>query len=140
VARHHGRNGSVYIAVTNGTAAVPCAFQASWSLNKVVDKQDVTAFGDSNKTYVAGLPDASGDFSGFWDDATAQTYTAASDGLSRNMYLYPDLQNSPNVYFFGQVLPDYSIDGAVGGPVNFKSSWNAASKITTYNPSTGGLG
>jgi hypothetical protein len=89
--------------------------------------------------YVAGLPDASGDFSGFWDDATAQTYSAASDGLSRNMYLYPDIQNSPSVYFFGQVLPDYSIDGAVGGPVNFKSTWNAASKITQYNPSTGGL-
>jgi hypothetical protein len=139
VSRHHGRNGSVYIGVTNGTAAVPCAFQASWSLNKTVDKQDVTAFGDGNKVYVAGLPDASGDFSGFWDDATAQTYTAASDGLSRNMYLYPDIQNSPSVYFFGQVLPDYSIDGAVGGPVNFKSSWNAASKITQYNPSTGGL-
>ena len=54
---------------------------------------------------MAGLPDASGDFSGFWDDATAQTYSAAGDGLSRNMYLYPDIQNSPNVYHFGQVLP-----------------------------------
>jgi len=137
--RHHGRNGAVYVAVTNGTAAVPCAFQASWTLNKTVDKQDVTAFGDGNKVYVAGLPDAAGDFSGFWDDFTAQTYVAATDGLSRNFYLYPDIQNTPNAYFFGQILPDWSIDGAVGGPVNFKSSWSAASKITQYNPSTGGL-
>jgi hypothetical protein len=125
--------------VTNGTAASPCAFQASWTLNKVVNKQDVTAFGDGNLVYVAGLPDASGDFGGFWDDSTAQTYTAATDGLARNLYLYPDIQNSPNVYHFGTVLPDYSLDGAVAGPVNFKATWNAASRIWQYNPALGGV-
>jgi len=139
MARHHGRNGAVYIGVTNGAAASPCAFQASWTLNKTVDKQDVTAFSDPNKVYVAGLPDASGDFSGFWDDATAQTYTAATDGLSRTMYLYPDIQNNASVYFFGAVLPDWSIDGAVGGPVNVKASWNAAGPIKHYNPALGGV-
>lgn len=139
MARHHGRNGAVYISVTNGAAASPCAFQAAWSLNKVTDKQDVTAFGDGNKTYVSGLPDASGDFSGFWDDLTSQTYTAATDGLSRTMYLYPDIQNSPTVYHFGQILPDYSIDGAIGGGVNFKSTWNAAGPIRQYNPALGGV-
>lgn len=137
--RHHGRNGSIYLSVTNGALPSPCAFQASWTLNKVVAKQDVTAFGDGNLVYVSGLPDSSGDFGGFWDDATAQTYTAATDGLSRNMYLYPDLQNSPNVYFFGPVLPDYSIDGAVAGAVNFKSTWNAAGRIWSYNPALGGI-
>lgn len=125
--------------MTNGAAASPCAFQASWTLNKVTNKQDVTAFGDGNLVYVAGLPDASGDFSGFWDDASAQTYTAAGDGLPRNLYLYPDLQNSPNVYHFGTVLPDYSIDGAIAGAVNFKSTWNAASRIWQYNPALGGV-
>ena len=137
--RHHGRNGSVYLSVTNGAAASPCAFQASWTLNKVVNKQDVTAFGDQNLIYVAGLPDSSGDFGGFWDDSTAQTYTASTDGLSRNLYLYPDITNSPNAYFFGTVLPDFSIDGAVAGPVNFKSTWNAASRIWQYNPALGGI-
>jgi hypothetical protein len=139
VSRHHGRNGAIYIGVTNGAAASPCAFQAAWSLNKTVDKQDVTAFGDSNKSYVAGLPDAAGDFSGFWDESTAQTYTAATDGLSRTMYLYPDIQNNATVYFFGQVLPDWSIDGAVAGPVNVKASWNAAGPIKQYNPALGGV-
>lgn len=139
MARHHGRNAAVYVSVTNGAAAVPCAFQAAWTLNKTVAKQDVTAFGDNNLVYVAGLPDASGDFSGFWDDATAQTYTAAGDGLSRSMYLYPDIQNSPTVYHFGAILPDYAIDGAVGGGVNFKSTWNAAGPIKQYNPALGGV-
>ena len=139
MSRHHGRNGAVYLGVTNGAAASPVAFQASWTLNKTVAKQDVTAFGDGNLVYVAGLPDSSGDFSGFWDDATMQTYSAATDGLARTMYLYPDIQNSPNVYFFGNVLPDWSTDGAVGGGVNFKSTWNASGKISQYNPALGGV-
>lgn len=139
MSRHHARNGAVYVAATSGAAASPCAFQAAWTINKVTDKQDVTSFGDGNKSYVAGLPDASGDFSGFWDEATAQTYTAAGDGLPRNAYFYMDITNSPNVYHFGQILPDYSIDGAVGGPVNFKSSWNAAGPIRQYNPALGGV-
>ncbi len=109
-------------------------FQAAWSINMNVDKQDVTAFSDGNKVYVAGLPDASGDFGGFMDDATSQTYIAAIDGLARNFYLYPDATNSPNVYWFGTVLPDFSADGAVAGPVNFKATWNAASRVQRYTP------
>jgi hypothetical protein len=136
--RRHGRNGQVYIGVTSAAAASPCAFQASWSINMVTDKADVTAFGDGNKVYVAGLPDASGDFSGFMDQSTSQTYIAATDGLPRNFYLYVDVTNDPNVYWFGTVLPDFSADGAIGGPVNMKASWNAASKVQRYTP-FGGL-
>ena len=134
MSRRHGRNGQVYLGLTSAAAASPLPFQAAWSINMNVDKQDVTAFGDGNKVYVAGLPDASGDFSGFMDDATSQTYIAAIDGLARNFYLYPDATNSPNVYWFGTVLPDFSADGAIAGPVNFKSTWNAASKIQRYTP------
>jgi|SRR5690242_8399410 len=135
MARHHGRNGRVYMGATNGAVATPLPFQASWSINQTTDKQDVTAFGDGNKIYVAGLPDSSGDFSGFLDDATSQTFVAAIDGLSRNFYLYPDVSLFPNNwYWFGQILVDASADGAVGGPVNFKASWNAASLVTRYTP------
>lgn len=132
--RRHGRNGQVYLGLTSGTAASALPFQASWSINMVTQKQDVTAFGDGNLVYVAGLPDSSGDFSGFMDDATSQTYIAATDGLPRNFYLYPDAINSPNVYWFGTVLPDFSADGAIAGAVNFKSTWNAASKVQRYTP------
>jgi len=136
--RRHGRNGQVYIGVTSAAAASPVAFQASWPLNMNVDKQDVTAFGDGNKVYVAGLPDASGDFSGFMDQSTSQTYIAAVDGLPRNFYLYEDAINDPNVYWFGTILPDFSADGAIAGAVNMKASWNAASKVQRYTP-FGGL-
>ena len=79
--RRHGRNGQVYLGLTSGSVAIPVPFQAAWSINKASDRDEVTAFGDANKTYVGGLPDASGDFSGFLDAGTSQTYVAASDGL-----------------------------------------------------------
>lgn len=143
MARHHGRNGRVYFGITQAAgvsaAASPLPFQASWSINQVTDKQEVTSFGDSNKVYVAGLPDSSGDFSGYVDDATSQTFIAAIDGIPRNFYLYPDISAFPNNwYWFGQIIADGSSDGAVGGPVNFKSTWNASSAITRYTPA--GLG
>jgi hypothetical protein len=134
MSRRHGRNGQVYLGLTSAALASPLPFQASWSINMNTDKQDVTAFGDNNKVYVAGLPDSSGDFSGFMDDATSQTYIAAVDGLARSFYLYPDATNASSVYWFGTVLPDFSADGAIGGPVNFKSTWNAASRIQRYTP------
>lgn len=131
----------VYMGVSPSPAvASPLAFVADWTINFTVAKVDVTALGDANLVWVAGLPDASGDFSGFYDSATGQTYQAAVDGQPRNMYLYPSLLGlqgaSPGQYFFGTVLPDFSASGGVAAAVTFKSTWNAASQVQRY-PSAG---
>ena len=126
------------MSITSGTAASPVPFMANWTMSQVTDKQEVTAFGDQNKVYVAGLPDASGDFKGFMDDASSQTYLAATDGLPRNFYLYPNVTTDPNIYWFGTIIADFSTDGAVAGPVNAGATWVAASKIQRYTP-FGGL-
>jgi hypothetical protein len=127
------------MAPTNGIAiaATPVAFIADWSINFTTQKVDVTALGDSNLTYVAGLPNAEGDFTGFFDTATAQTYLAAIDGLSRNFYLYPSTINStsPYQYFFGTILADFTVAGGVASAVTMKASWAAASAVTRYPPS-----
>ena len=136
MSRIHGRNGIAYIGVNSGDLASPMAFISDWSINFVVNKVDVTAMGDPNLIWVAGLPDASGDFSGFYDTATAQTYVAATDGLPRNFYLYPSTLGvqgaAPGQYFFGQILPDYSVAGGVTAAVSLKSTWNAATRISRY--------
>ena len=136
MSRIHGRNGIVYLGVNPTDLASPMAFLSDWSINFTVAKVDVTCMGDSNLIWVAGLPDASGDFSGFFDTATAQTYIAAQDGQPRNFYLYPSTIGSqganPGQYFFGQILPDFSLAGGVAAAVSLKSTWNAATKITRY--------
>jgi hypothetical protein len=138
MARIHGRNGIAYVGATSGAAATPVAFLSDWSVNFVVNKVDVTAMGDANLIYVAGLPDASGDFTGFYDDQTSQTYVSATDGLARNFYLYPNTTLDPVQYFFGTILPDFAVTGGVAAAVGIKSTWNAASKIQRYT-AWGGL-
>lgn len=128
MARIHGRNGIAYIGQTSGAAASPMTFLTDWSVNFVVNKVDVTAMGDPNTIYVVGLPDASGDFSGWYDDATLQTYTAAIDGLARNFYLYPNTNKQTN-YFFGTIYPDYAVTGGVAAGVGIKVTWAPASQI-----------
>lgn len=127
MARIPGRNARVYLGLaTSAAAAEPVAYQAKVSFDKATDKLDVTAFGDTNKVYVAGLPDASGAFDGFYDDATAQTYTAADDGLPRKMYIYPStLTNSQ--YFFTTAIVDFSFEAGVGDPATVSANWSAAS-------------
>lgn len=129
MSRLHGRRGRVYLGVASDTAeASPIPFFNMWSINFATDKTEVTAFEDANKIYLAGLPDASGNFSGFYDDATAQTYTAAVDGLARKFYLYPDVSTNTK-YFFGTILPDFNVDASVSDAVKVTAAWNAASGI-----------
>jgi hypothetical protein len=132
VSRIHGRKGMVYMTVASGTgAATPIAFLSSWSFSAATDTDEVTAFGDTNKVYVSGLPDASGDFAGFYDDTSTGTYAAACDGLPRKMYLYPDV--TATRYWFGCVIPDFKADGDVGSAVKVSASWKAATNILWYN-------
>lgn len=130
--REHGRAGVVYMGLTQSggvsAAASPVTFLTDWTVNRNTDKVDVTAFGDQNKVYVAGLPDASGDFSGWYDSGTAQTYTAAGDGVPRNFYLYPNSAVATD-YFYGTILPDFSAAGGVTAAVSVKATWNAAGPI-----------
>ena len=123
--RIHGKRGRVYFGVASGAAASPIPFLAGWEVNHSTDKAEVTAMGDNNKTYVNGMPDATGSFRGFLDDATAQFYTAAVDGLARNLYIYPDISSNAK-YWYGQAVVDISASGGVDGATTLTSNWSAA--------------
>lgn len=126
--RIHGRRGLIYFDGAGGGSASPLAFQSKWDISFQTDKDDVTSFGDNNKTYVAGLPDASGSFSGFYDDSTSQSYIAATDGVARNFYLYPN-SNKPTQYWYGLILADFKANGDIGSSVQVSSTWVAASAV-----------
>ncbi len=129
MARRAGRNAGIYVALTTGGEATPLTFQNKWSANFETEKIDVTAFQDTTRAYVAGIADAQGEFSGWYDDATAQTLTAALDGLSRKFYLYPDTVNKPSQYFFGTIFVDFNAEAEAQGAIQVSAAWVAASAI-----------
>jgi hypothetical protein len=128
MARIAGRNGRIYANVTSAGTAEPITFLNNWSINFATDKIEVTAFGDTGKAYVAGLPDASGDYSGFYDDGTTQFYTAAVDGVARKFYLYPSLLTATQ-YWFGSAIFDFNVQAAVDGAAQVSGSWAASTPI-----------
>lgn len=130
MARIAGRGLRLYVGVASDTAsAEPIAYISKWSFNQSTDNHEVTAGGDANKVYVAGLPDASGSFNGFYDDASAQTYTAASDGLARRFYLYPKTPSTAGPYWFGTALFDFNVEADVAGAVTLSGDFQAAGLI-----------
>lgn len=134
MAKISGRRGRVYVGLASDSAtAEPVANLSQWSLNGTSERFDATTFGDTSKTYVADLPDASGSFAGLYDTASDQLYTASQDGLARKTYLYPDT-NSTGTYWFGTAFWDFSVDVPVGGLVGISGSFAAATSFRKVGP------
>jgi hypothetical protein len=128
MARLHGRNARLYVGIASGGTPEPISFLDKWSLTFAVADAEVTAFGDTNKIYVAGLPDASGTYSGFYDDAAAQLYTASTDGVGRKFYLYTNTTSNLQ-YWFGTGLFDFQVDADVGGAEKIQGNFKATTNI-----------
>lgn len=124
MARISGRRGALYVDLSGSGAATPVPFMKKYTFSSKVGSFDVTAFNDTTKVYVADLPDAQGTYNGFYDTATAQLYTAASDGLARKTYLYPDT-SIPTTYFYGTATFDMDLDVDVAGAVAVSGSFKA---------------
>ena len=128
-----GRRGRIYIDTSvDGTgAAKPIANLNSWSLNRTTDKIETTSFGDTSKVYVVGLPDAQGDFAGFWDtDGDQYKVSQAIDG-GRKFYCYVNNVDNASQYFFGRAHFDVSVSQTVAGAVEVSGSWAAAQSVQT---------
>lgn len=124
-----GRNGQLKVdqsAGANGSAST-VANLTQFDIQQTRDKTDVTSFGDTTKTYVAGLADASGSFSGFWDSAGG--LQAVADGVARKFYLYPSTTDATK-YWFGTGTFDITVSTSVGGAVEASGSWAAATSVS----------
>lgn len=124
MAVYHGRKGVVYISTTGTGAATNVIKLTDWSLNMETDTVEVTSFGDSNKTYVQGLPDVQGSLSGFWDDTEDKLFTAASSADGCKVYLYPS-SDAVTKYFYGPAWLSVSIQSAIGDAVKINASFRA---------------
>jgi len=124
VSRYHGKKGKIYISTSGSGTAANVISLSAWSLDKSTDKVDVTAFGDTNKTYVQGLPDIKGSFSGFWDDTSTAIFTGADSTDGVKVYLYPS-SDAPTCYHYGPAWLDASMDNGVTAAVQIKGSFVA---------------
>lgn len=121
-----GRKGVVYMSTSASGDASQVVKLTEWTLNQSTDKIDVTGFGDSNKTYVQGLKDLQGTFSGFWDDTETKIFAGADSSDGVKLYLYPSA-DAATKYWYGTAWLDASITTAVSGAVEISSSFAAAS-------------
>lgn len=125
-ARVHGRFSRVYTAISSAGTAEVVPFITNWAFNNAVDYVEVTALGDTAKVRVAGLPDNSGTYSGFYDTGTAQLFTAAADGIARKTYLYPDIVGASGQYWFGTAFWDFSFSSGVSEADAISGNFTAA--------------
>jgi len=124
----------VYVSLDGTAAASPLPFIAEYEIDSSADQIEVTAGGDSNKVYVAGLADFSGSISGFYDSALTQAtsalYKASRDGVARAFYLYTDTANpTSSPVFYGTAFFDFSLKAGVSGATAVSSKITAAGSV-----------
>lgn len=125
MAVYHGKGGLVYMSTSLSGTAVSVGKLTEWTLNMATDRVEVTSFGDTNKTYVQGLKDVSGTFSGFWQDNDDTIFDASDSADGVKLYLYP-ASTAILRYFYGPAFVDASINTGVAAAVAVSGTFAAA--------------
>lgn len=128
MARPHGKGGRVFMDETGGSPYTPTivADLNAWTLDMTRDRQDVTAFEDTNKVRVPGLPDFSGTFGGFWNSTNSPRLFGVVLGETPALLrLIPNILE-PTYYFQGLANLDGSVNVSANGAVTISGNWDAA--------------
>lgn len=138
--RYHGSKGQVKMDPTGvgGATAVAVASLNSWTLDMSRDKADVTAFGDTNKQSVVGLPAYKGSLGGFFDDADTKIFDVALGDTPAFLELLPSTL-IPLFHFDGPAYIDANISVQANGSVNITGTFEASGNWTFEKPATSGL-
>jgi|SRR5262245_64613489 len=130
MARIHGKNGQVMMDPTGGATPVEVADLNAWTLDMAKDRVEVTAFGDTNKKRVAGLPDYSGTVGGWWNSVSSPTFFDAVLGDAAVMLKLVPNELEPTYFFTGLANLDGSINVSATGAVSISGKWDAADNWT----------
>jgi hypothetical protein len=122
--KYPGRRAAVYMSTVGSGTASAVVGLSSWSLDQSTDSIEVTAFLDTNKTYLQGLKDIKGSFEGFWDDSETKLFAGADSADGVKMYLYPSLDR-PTSYHYGPAWVNTTMDTAVGDAVKVTANFVA---------------
>lgn len=122
--KYPGRRGAVYMSIVASGAASAIVGLSTWSLDQATDAIEVTAFLDTNKTYLQGLKDVKGSFEGFWDDSETKLFAGADSADGVKMYLYPSLDR-PTSYHYGPAWVNTSMNTGVADAVKVNANFMA---------------
>lgn len=129
----HGKNGAIYLDGPKGSGT-KVAVKSEWTLNLARDYVDATVFGDTNKTYLTGLKDISGTYSGFLDNSGDLLVNATSSDIVQ-LYLYSDDGASPILIANGPALMDASITASNTDAVRMTGNFRAAGSWSVFTGS-----
>jgi len=127
----HGKNGAIYLG------GVKVASKTEWTLNLNRDYVDATVFGDTNKTYLVGLKDIQGQWTGLLD-ISGDLLVNATDLDTVQIYLYADDRIGHEVMVaYGPGLFDASITASISDAIKASGNFRASGPWTVF--STGSL-
>lgn len=126
----HGKNGAIYLDGAKGSGT-KVALKTEWTLNLNRDYVDATVFGDTNKTYLAGLPNVEGTFAGLMDVSGDLLLNAATSD-STQIYLYADDGASPILIANGPGLIDGNVTASSTDAIRFTGEFRASGAWTIF--------
>ncbi len=127
----HGKNGALYLHGPKGSGTKVAA-KSEWTLNLGRDYVDATTFGDTNKTYLVGLKDIQGTYSGLLDVSGDLSVNAANSDTI-NIYLYADDRNGFEILVaHGPGLLDASINASNTDAIKTSGNFRASGNWTVF--------
>ena len=128
----HGKDSVFKLDNASGTLTDISTYVNNVDFPETADVSETTTLGADNKTYIAGLKDATISLSGLWD-ATADAIFGAVVGQSATLsYEYsPEGTASGKVKYTGEaILTSYAISSPVGDAVGYSADLQVSGAVT----------
>ena len=128
----HGKSTSFKVDNSGGSLTDISNTLTDVSFPRSVDTAETSAFGDSAKTYIVGLSDATVSVSGNYD-ATVDAHLAGVLGQAATLsFEYgPEGSTSTFVKYTGEcILTSYEKSGAIGDVVTYSAEFQVTGAVT----------
>jgi len=128
----HGKDSVFKLDNSSGTLTDISTYVNNVDFPETADVSETTTLGADNKTYIAGLKDATISLAGLWD-ATADAIFGQVVGQSATLsYEYsPEGTASGKVKYTGEaILTSYAISSPVGDAVGYSADLQVSGAVT----------
>jgi predicted secreted protein len=128
----HGKDSVFKLDNASGSLTDISTYVNNVDFPETADVSETTTLGADNKTYIAGLKDATISLAGLWD-ATADAIFGAVVGQSATLsYEYsPEGTASGKIKYTGEaILTSYAISSPVGDAVGYSADLQVSGAIT----------